>query len=47
MSLASALTMLGPTNNRSAISAILLLAAVLGLAWLASASAVFAVGRRR
>lgn len=45
-SLASALTMLGPANNRSPIYAILLLAAVLGFAWLVLASLVLAIGHR-
>lgn len=43
-SLASTLTFLGPTNNHSAIYAILLLAALLGFAWLAAVSLTFAVG---
>ncbi len=46
-SLASALTMLGPTNNTSAIYGILLLAAVLGFAWLVAASPVLALQHRR
>ncbi len=47
VSLASALTMLGPTNNTSAIYGILLLAAVLGFAWLVAASLVLALRHRR
>lgn len=43
--IASALTMLGPTDNHSAIYAILLLAAILGFAWLASASLTLATKR--
>lgn len=46
-SLASALTMLGPTDNHSAIYAILLLAAVLGFAWLVSTSVTLTTTRRR
>jgi hypothetical protein len=47
VSVASALSMLGPANNRSAIYGILLLAAVLGFAWIFSASVVLAARRRR
>ena len=47
VSVASALTMLGPTDNHSAIYGILLLAAVLGFAWLVSASLVLAARHRR
>jgi hypothetical protein len=47
VSVASALSMLGPTNNRSVIYGILLLAAVLGFAWLFSASLMLAAPRRR
>jgi hypothetical protein len=47
VSVASALSMLGPTNNSSAIYGILLLAAVLGFAWLFSASLVLAARPRR
>jgi hypothetical protein len=39
--------MLGPTNNRSAIYAILLLAAVLGFAWLLLASLVLVAQHHR
>lgn len=46
-SLASALTMLGPIDNPSAIYAILLLAAVLGVAWFVSASLTLTTTRRR
>jgi len=38
--------MLEPTDNRSAIYAILLLAAVLGFAWLVSASLVLSSRQR-
>jgi len=44
--IASALTMLGPTDNHSAIYAILLLAAILGFAWLACVSLILAIERR-
>ena len=47
VSLSSALTMLGPTDNRSAIYGILLLAAVLGFAWLFSSSLVLAARHHR
>jgi len=46
VSVASTLTMLGPANNRSAIYGILLLAAVLGFAWLLSASLALTARRR-
>lgn len=47
VSLGSALAMLGPTNNRSAVYGILLLAAILGFAWLVSASLLLATRHRR
>ena len=47
VSVASALSMLGPTNNRSAIYGILLLAAVLGFAWLLLASLVLVAQHHR
>jgi len=47
VSLASALFMLAPADNHSASYGLLLLAAVLGFAWLVSASLVLAVRHRR
>lgn len=47
LSFASALTMLGPTNNHSAINAILLLAAVLSFSWLMAVSLTLTRAHRR
>ncbi len=47
VSVASSLTMVGPTNNHSAVYGVLLGAAVLGFAWLGLASLALALRRRR